>query len=132
VKPLSDRAVVLDSSAALAVLRREPGHERVSAVLAQAIISSVNMAEVLAKAAARGLSVAQEEQGLLGTGLVVEPFSDADARASAMLFPMTRALGLSLGDRACLALGQRLGLTVLTADHAWAGLTVGVTVLLIR
>ena len=65
-------------------------------------------------------------------GLEVEPFDEVDASAAGALRPSTRALGLSLADRACLALGLRLGLPVLAADKALAAADVGVEVVLIR
>ena len=133
MKPPSSRyAAVLDSSAVLAAVREEPGHEQVSAVLSQSVISSVNLAEVLAKVLERALPLDAHEAALANSGLAVEPFGPADARASALLYLPTRPRGLSFGDRACLALGQRLGLPVLTADRAWADLNLGIAVTVIR
>jgi ribonuclease VapC len=70
--------------------------------------------------------------GVPGDLLVIFPLDEAQAREAARLRPSTRAAGLSLGDRACLALAASLKLPVLTADRAWAGLQVGVVVELIR
>ncbi|MGO9959663.1 MAG: twitching motility protein PilT [Solirubrobacteraceae bacterium] len=64
--------------------------------------------------------------------LAVEPFTDADALAAAALFPKTTTKGLSLGDRSCLALAQRLGAPALTAEHVWAELELDIEVQLIR
>jgi ribonuclease VapC len=69
---------------------------------------------------------------LAGGAISVEPFTIADAILCAWLRQPTRRIGLSLGDRACLALGRRLGLPVLTADREWAAVSVGVEVRLIR
>ena len=64
--------------------------------------------------------------------LPVITFDASDAKVVASLWPSTRASGLSLGDRACLALGLRLGVPVLTAERAWANLKIGVDVGIIR
>lgn len=66
------------------------------------------------------------------TGIVILPFDDHDARAAGELLLPTREVGLSLADRACLALAQRLGVPAVTADHAWASLDLGVQVTCIR
>jgi len=101
------------------------------------LMSSVNLAEVLAKLADAGADPDQAtailvERGILGGTVEVEAFTDADALASARLRPLTSAAGLSLGDRACLALAARLGLPVLTADRVWASLGPAVNVQVIR
>lgn len=117
---------VLDASALLAYLRDEPGAEVVSeAIAGGAAISTVNLAEVLSHAAGRGSDPAalverMTERGLLGGAIAVEPFTTADAVETARLRPLTRDTGLSLGDRACLALARRLEAPALTADLAWA------------
>ncbi len=130
-------AFVLDASAFLAYLQGEAGAERVAeALTAGSSMSAVNWAEVLTKLADKGRSPqevtkALEDLGILGSGLMVEPL-DADlAQAVAALRTSTRSAGLSLGDRACLALGARLGLPVLTADRVWKelGLDLQITAL---
>jgi ribonuclease VapC len=130
--------VVLDASALLAFFRDELGTDLVRmAMLSGASISTVNYAEVLTRLAERGGSIATlvrrvEEAGIPPNLLTVVPFTEGDAEAAASLRSTTRHLGLSLGDRACLALGLRMGRPVLTADRAWATLAVGVEVRLIR
>ncbi|TFU15780.1 type II toxin-antitoxin system VapC family toxin [Thermus tengchongensis] len=125
---------VLDASALLALLLDEPGAARVEAVLAEgAAISAVNLAEVFSNQAERGHApeAVRERlvrEGLLGQVLEVFPFTEEDALEAARLRP----LGLSLGDRACLALARRLGLPALTADATWEGLDVGVKVEVVR
>ena len=117
---------VLDASALLAYLGDEPGAEVVSeAIAGGAAISTVNLAEVLSHAAGRGSDPAalverMTERGLLGGAIAVEPFNTADAVETARLRPLTRQAGLSLGDRACIALARRLDAPALTADPAWA------------
>lgn len=129
---------VLDASALLAYLRMEPG----GVVAAQAIdrqtaISTVNLAETLTRLVELGATVTEatghiRRLGILGRRLKVVSLTQADASEMARLRPLTRHLGLSLGDRACLALGLRLGLPVVTADRNWARLNLGVAVQLIR
>jgi PIN domain nuclease of toxin-antitoxin system len=116
--------VVLDSSAILALINLEKGHEKVQATLPQASISSVNLAEVLSKFAERNLSVEESYEDLMQLGLRVVDFDSEQAQKTADLRPATRHLGLSLGDRACLALAKSLKATAVTADRAWAGLKI--------
>ncbi len=116
----TELSFVLDASAVLVYLQREPGYEKVRDALARgAAVSTVNLAEVYAKLVDRNLPWGEIGRGLEALGLNVLPFTDEDARQSALLYPKARRLGLSLGDRACLALGVRLGLPVLSADQAW-------------
>jgi ribonuclease VapC len=125
-------SAVLDASALLAFLHREPGHQAVAAVLQGAEISSVNWSEVSQRALTRGTDLTGLRSDLIALGLVIVPFSTKDAESAATLWSSTRALGLSLGDRACLALGLVRGAMVLTADRQWQNLNVGVPVRLIR
>ncbi len=126
------KATVLDASALLCLLNGEPGSERVLEALPTAVIGAANLAEVVSKLRERGLSVEEVEEVLGGLPLDVRPLTAAQAYAIGHLRPTTRNLGLSLGDRACLALAAELGLPALTADQAWAGLDIGVEVELIR
>ena len=100
---------------------------------ARSAISSVNWAEVLQKVIARGgrqpLEVRQDWESL---GLRILPFTPEDAERTAQLWHSSGRAGLSLGDRACLSLAQRLGLPALTADRSWAALDLEVEVQLIR
>lgn len=129
---------VLDASALLAYLRDEPGADAVADAIAEGVaISTVNLAEVLSHIADRGrdpirLIEQLTERGLLDGALAVEPFTTADAGAVAQLRPRTRDVGLSLGDRACLALALRLGAPALTADSAWARVESAVEIRQIR
>ncbi|HKJ36010.1 MAG TPA: type II toxin-antitoxin system VapC family toxin [Solirubrobacterales bacterium] len=116
---------VLDASAMLALLQGEPGSERVADALAEGCaISVVNVAEVLSKLAEGGADPAEAGDRIedLADVLVVHPLDQRDVVEVARLRPTTRAAGLSLGDRACLALARRLGLPALTTDRAWAAL----------
>ena len=125
--------VVLDASALLAAVHGEPGADRVGGVLHLASICSVNLAEVATKLSDAGLALDQARSLLSRLSLSVVPFDEDLAYASAALRASTRSLGLSLGDRACLALGQRLQARVLTTDAAWTGINdVGIAIEVIR
>lgn len=123
---------VLDASALLAFLQNEPGADKVEAVLTRACISAVNMAETLSKLVEHGKPLDPVLYQLERLRLPVIPFDAAEAKIVASLWYPTRAAGLSLGDRACLALGLRLALPVLTTERAWAKLKLGVEVGVIR
>lgn len=129
---------VLDASALLAYLGDEPGADIVAdAIAAGATISAVNLAEALSTLATRGKDPAEvvselTARGLLDGAITVEPFTTADATEVARLRPLTRSAGLSLADRACLAVARRLTAAVLTADQAWSGLGLDLDVRAIR
>ena len=125
-------SVVLDASALLAYLQGEPGGERVKAVIGQAVMSTVNWAEVIAKARDQGVDTRGLQEDLASLGLVLEPFSVAHAETAGRLKERTRRFGLSLGDRACLALGSDRGETVYTSDRAWLRLDLGIIIEAIR
>ena len=125
-------SVVLDASALLAYLQDEPGGERVRAVISQAVMSTVNWAEVIGKARDQGVDTRGLQQDLQSLGLALEPFSAAQAEIAGRLKERNRPHGLSLGDRACLALGDDRGETVCTADRAWLDLELGVNIQAIR
>ncbi len=112
---------VLDSSALLALLWNEPGADVVANVLPDALISSVNFAEALAKLIeVGGLDAGQARASVERVGVRVVDFDADQAEAAAALREPTRSLGLSLGDRACLALAKHRDCPALTADTAWA------------
>lgn len=116
--------LVLDSSAVLAYLQQEAGWERVESALVRdhCLLSCVNLAEVLSRLADWGVPLVEAEARIRAIDLELVGFDGDLPRLSAQLRPPTRAIGLSLGDRACLALGQARGTTVLTADRAWTRL----------
>ena len=124
--------VVLDASAVLALLNAEPGAAEVESVLGQAVISTVNVTEVFSRLLDWGMSPAEVEAVFAALDLEQQAFDSGLCRRAAWLRSATRAYGLSLGDRACLALGHRLGLPVLTADRTWLDLDVGVRVEAVR
>lgn len=126
------RTHVVDSSAVLALIHGETGRARVIEVLYTSCISSVNWSEVLQKAAQKRLDAALTADGLERMGLTVVAFNQDDAETAAAMWSATKGQGLSLGDRACLALARRLGLPAVTAERAWQSVPVGVSVELIR
>lgn len=123
---------VWDSSALLMVLKQEPGWERLADRIEAAAMSTVNLSEVAAYFAKQGRPRDEIEELLQGLALKLFPFTQEQAYRSAALRPQTLHLGLSLGDRACLALGQHLHLPVLTADQVWGELDLGIEVQLAR
>jgi len=131
-------AAVLDASAFLAYLRDEAGADAVADAIGDgAAISTVNLAEVLGRMADRGADPQRverrlTERGLLDGAIAVEPLTTSDAVEIARLRPLTREQGLSLGDRACLALARRLDIPAMTADTAWSKLELSIRLHQIR
>ena len=123
---------VLDASALLTLLNNEPGAEQVAAVLTETVISSVNLSEVVARLADAGRAETEIREFLGALELEVASFDAEMAYHAGMLRPLSRHLGLSLGDRSCLALGQVLGLPVITADRAWGELDIGIEIQILR
>ena len=128
---------VLDASALLALMQSETGSEVVDALLEdhECVASSVNIAEVGSKLVDKGLAPDQLSRVLSQIDVQTIDFDAEQATACAALRATTRELGLSLGDRACLALARGMQATAVTADRAWADLdesVIGVRVQLIR
>jgi ribonuclease VapC len=128
--------VLLDASAVLAFLQGEPGEEVVRHALQTqpCAITAANQCEVIAKALDRGITRPALESILAALGTSVIDILAADGAAAGWMRPATRALGLSLGDRLCLAAAQRLAAPVLTADRPWLALAepLGVDIRCIR
>lgn len=124
--------VVLDASALLAFVNGEPGADKVAAVLGEAMISAVNFAEAAAKLTLRGGSAARVLGELTEAELEVVDFDRALAISTGALAAATRQGGLSLGDRACLALARRENAVAFTADSAWRKLSIGIEIQFIR
>jgi ribonuclease VapC len=123
---------VLDASALLALLGNEPGTESVKEALGSAVMSAVNMVEVLTKLGDRGVTEAEQRIIRMSLDIEVRSFDEKAAWRASSLRSATRSRGLSIGDRACLALALEEGLPALTADRAWSGLEVGVQVRTLR
>lgn len=114
------------------LLHGEPGGEAVEELLGTSAISSVNWSEVIQKALEKKTQVAGLREELESLGLEILPFTAELAEKTAHLRAETRAAGLSLGDRACLALADDLGLPAVTADKVWGDLPLRVEVRVVR
>lgn len=125
-------SAVFDASVVLAHIGQEPGSDGIDELAVEALMSAVNLAEVFAKLAERGLSASEADSIVYRYRFEVAPFDEELARQTGALRPETKSLGLSLGDRACLALAQRERLPVFTADRNWTKLKVGVEIRVIR
>lgn len=115
---------VWDASAVLALLQQEAGWEALAAE-PPGVVGAVNLSEVVAKLADAGMPRDAIRTSLSELSLRVHPLDEDQAVRAGMLRPATRALGLSLGDRCCLALGSALDLPVLTTDRRWDELDSG-------
>ena len=125
-------SIVFDSSALLAITFEEEGAEVAARALNDGMISAVNASEVIARYVDLGAEEEEARASLLDFGLEICPFDESLAIAAGLMRTATRDVGLSLGDRACMALAIREQARVLTADRAWATLDLGITVELIR
>ena len=127
------RGCVLDASALLALLKQESGSEQVATCIKEgAFMSSVNLSEVVAKFSEAGVPEAVIHEILDILGLMIVDFDGTFAYEVGLLRPLTRQVGLSLGDRACLALAKRLNLPAVTSDRAWENLSLDISVQVIR
>ena len=125
-------SAVLDASALLAYLQQEAGAEIVKAAFGRAVISTVNWAETVQKTSPTTDEAAELRQGLQSLGLAFLPLSVEQAETAGRLREQTARFGLSLGDRACLAVGMEDGRTVYTADRVWQKLGLDVEIRTIR
>jgi ribonuclease VapC len=123
---------VLDASALLALLNQEAGADQVAAVIPRAALSAVNLAEVVAKLIDGGMPTAAVREALNTLGLHIVDLTETLAYESAALCAKTKKLGLSLGDRACLATAMHMELPVLTADRDWLKLKTSIKITYIR
>ena len=124
--------MVIDASALLALLFNEPGHEIVDAALDQGVMNAVNLSEVASRLISMGADEQTTRDRLSDLPLEIVPFTAEHAfRVGALRVP-TKAHGLSLGDRACLATAEELNLPALTSDQSWTRLKLKVPVKVIR
>jgi ribonuclease VapC len=125
---------VLDASALIALILGEPGAEAAEAVIADSAATTVNLAEIVGYFARNGAAEPAIREMLGGLQLQIVPFDIELAYAAGLLLPATRRAGLSLGDRACLALARREGSRAFTTDRSWLRIAaaVGVDVAVIR
>ena len=136
-KPNASKAVdafarVLDASALLAFLRGEAGADAVEPLIDGSAISAVNWAETMQVLQWRQVGVGDWLGDLEALGIPVIPFSADHANTAAGLWGATHHRGLSLGDRACLAVALSAGVGAITADSTWRDLEVGVEITVIR
>lgn len=124
--------MVLDASAVMAMLLGEPGSDLVGAEIRAAEISIINYAEVLAKTAENGGDLELTSRFLIATGVRIRAFREGHAMEAARLRPLTKSLGLSFGDRACLVQGLFSGRPILTSDERLSRADVGVELRMIR
>ena len=124
--------VVIDASALLALLFAETGHEIVSEALNHGIMSAVNLAEVASRLFFLGADEQTTRNKLADLPIEIVPFTQGHAYRAGVLRVATKARGLSLGDRACLATAEDLKLPVLTADQSWSLLKLTIPVQVIR
>jgi len=125
--------IVLDASVILALVHREPGHEKLTlALLDGAICSAVNVAEVQAKLVSRGWASDEAWEDATSAIDEVVPFDALQAKTCGDLITATRPLGLSLGDRACLALGITHKVPICTTERSWKKLRLAVPIQVIR
>jgi ribonuclease VapC len=124
--------VVLDTSALLAFVSGERGGEAVADVIGDAMISTVNFAEAVTKLVDRGASLERAREVLAVADYEIIDFDREQAEGAGALIARTRGKGLSLGDRACLALARRERIAAVTADRRWSEVDVGVDVRLFR
>ncbi|OQX04642.1 MAG: twitching motility protein PilT [Thiothrix lacustris] len=112
---------ILDASAILAYLLDETGAEVVAPFLEDGagVVSSVNYAEVVSKLTDHQMPPVAIQSVLDDLDMEIIPFDTQQAFITGELRTVSKPLGLSLGDRACLALASVLQLPVLTADHHW-------------
>lgn len=125
--------VVLDASALMAVINSESGADELTPqIMSAATISTVNLAEVHGKLIQRGFS--SDDAWAAANGVIHEAvaFTTEQAKTAGDLVIKTRSLGLSLGDRVCLALGIALRAPVYTADRSWKNINLGVRIHVIR
>lgn len=129
----SGAKVVLDASAVLALLLREPGWEKLTPeVLVDAAVSAVNLAEVQTKLVSRGYDPEEAWQDASALVATIEPYDGAQAKIAGTIVRTTYKYGLSLGDRSCLALAIALKAEVYTTERLWKGLKIGVPIHIIR
>ena len=115
---------VLDASSVLAFLYKETGVDKIEPLLEISLVSTVNLAEVFTRLIADGMDSKKTWQNLSDLKMTVINFSAKQALKAAELRPLTKHLGLSLGDRSCLALAILENLPAVTADRNWASLTI--------
>lgn len=117
---------ILDASAVMAFLLREPGADLVATAMSDgAVMSTVNLSEVIAILPERGFAADAVPDAIGSLPIEYRDFQESTAFAAAALFEVTRGRNISFADRACLALGREMGMPVMTGDRPWAALNLG-------
>lgn len=123
---------VIDASALLAMLWNEDGAKIVEDNIENSILSSVNLAEIYSKMSDRNIDINQAKQLLESLGFGIFNFDSNQALLCAKLRINTKEFGLSLGDRACMALAIQENLPIITADRIWLKVDIGLKIISIR
>lgn len=126
------KSVILDASALIAFIYQEKGMEVVEEYLPHSKISTINLTETATFMIKQGLHAKEVNESLKDLSLTIIHFDESQAFLAARLVEKTANSGLSLGDRACLALGIQENLPVLTADKIWTSLSLNIKIKLIR
>jgi ribonuclease VapC len=124
--------IALDASALIAFLFHEKGFEEVAAIVDDSCISTVNLAEVIGRFIRDGHEAATVMKRIAGTLIEIVPYGTADATLTASLLPTTKPFGLSLADRACLALALTRRIGAITADRPWLNVDLPIEIVCIR
>jgi ribonuclease VapC len=133
VRSKNDPALhVLDASALIALVRREPGWEAVQAVLGHSVVCAINLTEAIVKLIRSGGEPRLVERYLRSLPMPILPWDEELAWGSLDLAPLAWTHGISLGDRACLATARHLDAVAMTSDTEWANLDLDVRVVLFR
>lgn len=112
-------AAVLDASAVLALVRDEPGGDKVAPYVGRAAISAVNLQEVVKELSLSGLDAEVVRELMAELRLDIRAHDAEGAYAAAALHEHTKQYGRGLGDRSCMALAIALGVPAVTADREW-------------
>jgi len=125
--------VLFDSSAVIAMLKKEHGFELLDDVLANSSISTVNLSEIVSVLTRSGVSMEEIDKIIDGLIPRIIPFSYEIAILAGKMIIHTQKFGLSFGDRACIATGIKYQLPVYTTDQAWQNLQLeSLNIILIR
>ena len=114
--------VLLDTSAIIALLKQEPGHEMVSEIIANSAISAVNFSEFIAILTRASISEKDIDEIIKDLIPEIIPFCENISKKAGKLSKLTQSYGLSFGDRACLATGDHYHMEIYTADKVWVEL----------
>ena len=125
-------AIVFDSSVVIAILKQSPGFSTAESSISDALISTVNMSEVATYLARNSVPKDTIQEVLASFPIQVVPFEESLAIQTGCLYSSCKHLGLSLGDRACLALAMSRKMPVLTADRVWSKLDLGISIQVLR